>query len=52
MSYCMIESQQGVLQAFGCKWFILNNKDQMHKFDSKADGGIFIFYLITRHYNI
>ncbi|GAV69077.1 hypothetical protein CFOL_v3_12578 [Cephalotus follicularis] len=34
--------------AFGCKCFIYNNgKDQLGKFDSKADEGIFLGYSLT-----
>ena len=29
---------------FGCKCFILNTKDNLEKFDSKADDGIFLGY--------
>ncbi|KAJ9547113.1 hypothetical protein OSB04_019656 [Centaurea solstitialis] len=29
---------------FGCNWYILNNKDNLGKFDSKSDDGIFLGY--------
>ena len=32
------------LHIFGCKCFILNNKDNLGKFDPKADEGIFLGY--------
>ncbi|KAI3758736.1 hypothetical protein L6452_06307 [Arctium lappa] len=32
------------LHIFGCQCFILNNKDQLGKFDPKADDGIFLGY--------
>ena len=32
------------LRVFGCKYFILNTKDNLGKFDSKADEGIFLGY--------
>ena len=32
------------LRVFGCKCFILNTKDNLEKFDSKADEGIFLGY--------
>ena len=32
------------LRVFGCKWFILNTKDNLGNFDSKADEGIFLGY--------
>ena len=32
------------LRVFGCKCFILNIKDNLGKFDSKADEGIFLGY--------
>ena len=32
------------LRVFGCKCFILNTKDNLEKFDSKADKGIFLGY--------
>lgn len=34
-------------KVFKCKCFILNNKDLLNKFDSTADEGIFLGYLIT-----
>ena len=38
------------LKVFGCKCFILNNgKEQLGKFDSKADKGIFLGYAISSH---
>ena len=33
---------------FGCKCFILNTKDNLRKFDSKSDNGI--FYWILRNF--
>ena len=35
------------LRVFGCKCFILNTKDNLEKFDSKADDGIFLGYSTT-----
>ena len=32
------------LRVFGCKYFILNTKDNLGKFNSKADEGIFLGY--------
>ena len=32
------------LRVFGCKCFILNTKDNLGKFDFKADEGIFLGY--------
>ncbi|RCU35080.1 transposase, partial [Acinetobacter baumannii] len=32
------------VKVFGCKCFILNTKDHLEKFDSKADEGIFLGY--------
>ena len=32
------------LHIFGCKCFILNNRDNLGKFDPKADDGIFLGY--------
>jgi len=38
------------LKVFGCKCFILNNeKDNLDKFDSKADEGIFLGYSLHGH---
>jgi len=38
------------LKVFGCKCFILNNeKDNLGKFDSKADEGIFLGYSLHGH---
>ena len=34
-------------RVFGCKCFILNNKDNLGKFDSKTDEGIFLGYSIS-----
>ena len=31
-------------RVFGCKCFILNTKDNLDKFDSKSDEGIFVGY--------
>jgi len=39
------KSNMSHLKVFGCKCFILNNgKDNLGKFDSKSDGGIFLGY--------
>ena len=32
------------LRVFGCKCFILNTKENLRKFDSKVDKGIFLSY--------
>ena len=38
------------LKVFGCSCFILNNgKENLGKFDEKADLGIFIGYSLTSH---
>jgi len=38
------------LKVFGCKCFILNNeKDNLGKFDSKADEGVFLGYSLHGH---
>jgi len=38
------------LRVFGCSCFILNNgKENLGKFDEKADHGIFIGYSLTSH---
>jgi len=38
------------LKVFGCKCFILNNgKDNLGKFGSKADEGIFLSYSLHSH---
>ena len=38
------------LKVFGCKCFILHNgKEQLGKFDSKEDEGIFLGYAINSH---
>lgn len=31
-------------KVFGCKCFILNTKEQMHRFDFKANEGLFLGY--------
>ena len=31
-------------RVFGCKCYILNMKDHLHKFDCKADEGVFLSY--------
>ena len=36
------------LRVFGCKCFILNTKDNLGKFDYKADEGIFLGYSTSR----
>ena len=38
------KSKISYLRVFGCKCFILNTKDNLEKFDSKADEGIFLGY--------
>ena len=35
------------LRVFGCKCFILNTKNNLEKFDSKADEGIFLGYFTS-----
>ena len=37
----------GYFKVFGCKCFILNNKEKLGKFDSKTDVGIFLGYSST-----
>ena len=37
----------GFFKVFGCKCFILNTKDNLGKFDSKSDVGIFLGYSIN-----
>jgi len=38
------------LRVFGCSCFVLNNrKENIGKFDEKADHGIFIGYSLTSH---
>ncbi|PON67240.1 hypothetical protein PanWU01x14_104150 [Parasponia andersonii] len=37
----------GYLKVFSCKCFILNTKDNLGKFDSKSDVGIFLEYSTT-----
>jgi len=38
------------LKVFGCKCFILNNsKENLGKFDAKADEGVFLGYAIQSH---
>ena len=38
------------LKVFGCKCFILNNgKDNLGKFNSKVDKGVFLGYLFHGH---
>ena len=40
----------GHLKVFGCKCYILNNgKENLDKFDEKADNGIFLGYSLTSH---
>jgi len=40
----------GHLKVFGCKCYILNNgKDNLRKFDEKADNGIFLGYSLSSH---
>ena len=38
------KSKISYLRVFGCKCFILNTKDNLGKFDSKVDEGIFLGY--------
>ncbi|KAI3672760.1 hypothetical protein L6452_38859 [Arctium lappa] len=41
------------LHIFGCQCFILNNRDQLGKFDPKADDGIFLGYSsISKAYRV
>ncbi|KAI3715006.1 hypothetical protein L6452_21969 [Arctium lappa] len=41
------------LHIFGCQCFIINNKDQLGKFDPKADDGIFLGYSsISKAYRV
>ena len=35
-------------KVFGCKYFILNTKDNLGKFDAKTDIGVFLGYSSTR----
>lgn len=38
---------------FGCQCFILNNRDQLSKFDAKADDGTFVGYsLVSKAYRV
>jgi len=40
----------GHLKIFGCKYYILNNgKENMGKFDTKDDKGIFLGYSLSSH---
>ena len=36
--------QNFIFRVFGCKCYILNMKDHLHKFDCKADEGVFLGY--------
>ncbi|KAJ9567225.1 hypothetical protein OSB04_003191 [Centaurea solstitialis] len=41
------------LHIFGCVCYILNNKDNLGKFDSKSDDGIFLgYYSISKTYRV
>lgn len=56
INYGMKETDIGYVKVFWCKRFILNNKEKLHKFNSKADEGTIIRYSTTnkayRVYNI
>lgn len=41
------EEDYPIFHPFGCECFILNTKDQLAKFDSKVDKGIFLGYFDT-----
>ena len=41
------KSKISYLRVFGCKCFILNTKDNLGKFDCKADEGIFLGYFTS-----
>ncbi len=41
------KSKVGYFRVFGCKWFILNTKDNLDKFGFKTDEGIFLGYSIS-----
>jgi len=44
------KSNIGHLKVFGCKCYILNNrKENLGKFDEKADNGLFLSYSLTSH---
>jgi len=50
MNSSMEGSQTSVLRVFGCNCFVLNNgKENLGKFDEKADHGIFIGYSLNSH---
>ena len=41
------------LRVFGCKYFILNTKDNLENFDYKADDGIFLgYYTSSKAYRV
>ena len=42
-----IKPKISYLRVFRCKFFILNTKDNLEKFDSKADEGIFLGYFTS-----
>ena len=43
----------GYFKDFGCKCFILNNKEKLENFDSKTDIGIFLGYSsISKAYRV
>ena len=43
----------GYFKVFGCKYFILNTKDNLGKFDAKSDEGIFLGYSqISKAYRV
>ena len=44
------KSKISYLRVFGCKCFILNIKDNLEKFDSKADKEIFLGYSTSSKY--
>jgi hypothetical protein len=37
----------GYFKVFGCKCFVLNDRDNLGKFDAKSDEGIFLGYSST-----
>ena len=50
MNFSKGENLISLTLVFGCKCFILNNgKDNLGKFDSKADEGIFLGYSSQSH---
>jgi len=50
MSFSKEENQISRFKIFGCKYFMLNNrKENLDKFDVKADEGIFLGYSSHSH---